>query len=242
MNNEPNHGRNHTKQLTALAMLTAVAYIATIFVQIRFMPAAPFLVYDPKDVVIVIAGFIFGPLATVMMAFVLSFIEMVTVSGSGPIGMLMNFLSSAMLAVPAAYMYRKHRNVQGAILGLAIGIAAATLTMILWNYIIMPAYTGLPREVVVSMIVPIIIPFNLIKNTLNASLVIILYKPVSLALKKARLHGAGEITGKSAADAIEAEKNTASSAFPRINIGLMLFAVFMIVSLVLVILIMQGVL
>jgi hypothetical protein len=43
------------------------------------------------------------------------------------------------------------------------------------------------REVVASMIPTLFLPFNLTKATLNSSLVLILYKPVSKALKAANV-------------------------------------------------------
>ena len=43
------------------------------------------------------------------------------------------------------------------------------------------------RSVVASMIPTLFLPFNLTKASLNASLVLILYKPVSTALKAARV-------------------------------------------------------
>ena len=44
-----------------------------------------------------------------------------------------------------------------------------------------------PRDVVAGMLLPIFLPFNLTKAMMNAGLVLVLYKPVSVALKKARV-------------------------------------------------------
>ena len=50
-----------TKKLTIIGMLCALAYIAVVVGRI---PLVLFLKYDPKDVVIVIGGLIFGPLTS----------------------------------------------------------------------------------------------------------------------------------------------------------------------------------
>jgi len=218
---------NRTKQLTTLAMLTAMAYMVGFFIRIRFMPGAPFLTYDPKDVFIIIGGFMFGPLAALTMSFVLALVEMVTVSVTGPIGALMNFLASATIACPAAYMYKRMRNLKGAIIGLVIGAIAATATMILWNYLITPVFMGVPREVVVGMLIPIILPFNLIKTTLNGAVAMMLYKPVSTALRAAKLH--------------QPDNSQTAPATRKFNIGVMLVSGFVVISLAMVILAMQGV-
>ena len=48
------------KKLTVLAMLSAIAYVAVAL--LRF-PVVLFLSYEPKDVVIAIGGFLYGPAA-----------------------------------------------------------------------------------------------------------------------------------------------------------------------------------
>ena len=75
------------KKITTLAMLAAMAYIVMAFIRIPIMPAAPFLEYDPKDILFVIAGFLFGPIESLIIVVLVCLIEMVTVSTSGPIGL-----------------------------------------------------------------------------------------------------------------------------------------------------------
>ena len=62
------------------------------------------LSYEPKDVVIAIGGFLYGPLAALGISLVVSFIEMLTISSTGWIGFVMNFLSSAAFAGTAALL------------------------------------------------------------------------------------------------------------------------------------------
>ena len=60
--------------------------------------------------------------------------------------------------------------------------------MLLWNYLITPIYMGMDREqVVVPMLIPVFLPFNLVKGGLNMALILLIYKPVVTALRKARL-------------------------------------------------------
>ena len=103
------------KKLTVLAMLSAIAYVAVAL--LRF-PVVLFLSYEPKDVVIAIGGFLYGPLAALGISLVVSFIEMLTISSTGWIGFVMNFLSSAAFAGTAALLYRKKRTQGSAIAGL----------------------------------------------------------------------------------------------------------------------------
>ncbi|MCL2225229.1 MAG: ECF transporter S component [Defluviitaleaceae bacterium] len=182
--------QNRTKKLTTLAMLIAMAFMVGATFRIRHVfAAAPFLTYDPKDVVILIGGFLFGPVSALLMSVILAFLEMATVSVTGFIGAIMNALASASFACTAAFVYSKRRNIQGAVVGLALGCVVATATMLLWNYAIIPLYVpGATRESVMAMMIPVLLPFNLIKTSLNAAIALLLYKKVVAALKAAGLY------------------------------------------------------
>ena len=178
--------RNSTRRLTLMAMLAAIAYAAMLIT--RPLPAvAGFLSYDLKDVIIAIAGFLLGPAAALIITVVVSLIEMVTVSSTGPIGLLMNVLSTAAFALPPSLMYRRERTLKNAALGLGLGVALMTAMMLAWNYIVTPMYMGVPRQVVAGMLLPTFLPFNLVKGGLNAGITMLLYKPLSAALKKTGL-------------------------------------------------------
>lgn len=176
--------QTRTNKLTVIAMLSAVAYLVMVVGRI---PVVLFLKYDPKDVIITIGGFLFGPLTAFTMSALVSFVEMFTVSATGFIGLLMNIISSCSFACTAAIIYKKKHNYKGAILGLIAGWLITTAVMLLWNYLITPIYLGYPREAVVKLLIPAFLPFNLLKGGLNASIVMLIYKPLSKALHSANL-------------------------------------------------------
>lgn len=176
---------NKIKTLAIMAMLTALAVAADMF--LRIPGIGGFLTYEPKDVILTIGAFIYNPVAGLVMSLVVCLVEMVTVSSTGFIGLLMNFLASAMFVGVASVIYYRKKTIVRAIIGLAAGSAAMIAVMLLWNYIMTPIYMGVPREAVVSMIPTLLLPFNAIKAALNASLVLLLYKPVVTALRKSKL-------------------------------------------------------
>lgn len=174
------------KKITTLAMLSAVAYVVVAVGRIP-ITSIEFLKYDPKDIIIAIGGFIYGPLASLLMSIVVSFVEMLTISESGLIGMAMNIISTCAFACTAAFVYKRWRTLTGAVAGLVIGCLAMTGGMLLWNYILTPLYMGITRETVVGMLVPIFLPFNLLKGGLNATFTMLLYKPLVTTLRRTRL-------------------------------------------------------
>jgi len=173
------------RKMATTAMLCALAYVA-VFLSRMLPPIVLFLQYDPKDIIITLGGFIFGPLSSALISVVVSLVEAVTVSDTGPIGLLMNIISTCTFACTAAVIYKKKRTLSGAIIGLIAGTLFTTAAMLLWNYAITPMYMNIPREEVKAMLIPAFLPFNLIKGGLNTAFTLLLYKPVVSALRKAK--------------------------------------------------------
>ena len=177
--------RFSTKELTMLAMISAIAYVLVTTIRI---PVVLFLKYEPKDVIITIGGFLMGPCAVLITSGVVSLIEMFSISDTGIIGCIMNFLSTCSFACVAALVYKKNHTIKGAITGLICGTAFMVAAMMLWNYMITPLYmTGTSRSDIAGMLVPVFLPFNLIKAGLNSSITLLLYKPLVNGLRKAGL-------------------------------------------------------
>ena len=174
----------NTQKTVLLAMLAAVAYIMVALIRI---PVVLFLSYEPKDVIITIGGFLLGPMAAFITSAVVSLVEMVTISSTGIIGAVMNLLSTCTFACTAAVIYKKKHDLWGAVLGLLTGSAIMIAVMLLWNWLITPLYMGGTREAVEAMLLPVFLPFNALKAGLNTALVLVLYKPLTTALRKTRL-------------------------------------------------------
>ena len=185
----------NSKTLVTMAMLCAIAFIAKWLS--NFLPNVQgFLSFDIKDVVIVIGGFILGPLHAALIALVVSILEMVTISSTGPIGLVMNLLSSCAFACVASAIYRRNRKMRSAVTGLVCGVLCMTVIMLLWNWLITPLYMGVPRSVVAGMLMTVFLPFNLAKGGINATLTMLLYKPVVTALRRAGLVEPGTGSGR----------------------------------------------
>ena len=182
-----------TKKLTTIAMLCALTYVV---MAVGRIPVVLFLKYDPSDVIVTLGGFIFGPMTSCIISFVVATIEMITVSDTGIIGWIMNVVQTLSFACVAAVIYKKKHTLSGAVIGLVTGWLVSTAVMMLWNYLITPIYMGYPREAVVELLLPAFLPFNLLKGGLNASITFLLYKPVVTVLRKTGFVPAPEQTQK----------------------------------------------
>ena len=221
METTANKSKFGIKEIACIGMLTALAYAVMALFKLIPINIAGFLTCDLKDVIIAICGFMFGPIPGVIVSVIVSLIEMITISSTGPIGMLMNIISTCAFIVPAAIIYRSNRKFSRALIGLVVGIFCMTAVMILWNWLITPLYMGVSREEVVSMLLPVFLPFNLIKAAINAALTLLLYNPIVTALRKANL---------------VAKSSSSAPKKKGLSIGVTLISLFVVASLVLVVL------
>ena len=212
--------RFSVKKMALLAMLAAVAYMMVSLIRI---PVVLFLKYEPKDVIITIGGFLLGPMASFIISLLVSLIEMITISETGPIGALMNLISTCTFACTAAIIYKRKHTINGAVVGLFTGSVIMVASMLLWNYLITPLYmTGTSRSDIAGMLVPVFLPFNLLKAGLNSGFILALYKPLVTALRKTGLIPKQE------------QRKGSSKA------GLYLFAGALLITCILFVLVLQG--
>ena len=217
--------RMSTKTITSVAMLTGIAYV--VMLCSKLLPSVNgFLDFDFKDVVICIGGFTYGPTVAAFISILVAFIELITISGTGPIGFIMNALATCSFCCTASLIYKKRHTKGGAILGLSIGVVSLVTVMLLWNYLITPIYQNVPRDVVAKMLPTVFFPFNLAKGGMNMAATLLLYKPIVTALRKAGL--APPSTGS---------QNNAK----RFSAGFILFALALLATFVTLALVLYGV-
>lgn len=174
------------KKICGIGVFAALAYITT-FICKLIPNVAGFLSIDAKDAVIAIASFVYGPLAAPIIALIVAFVEFITISTTGIWGLVMNFVSSATFSLVVSLIYKYRKTFNGAIIGFAVTTVITTAVMVVLNPIIVPLYSGAPREVVVSMIPTILLPFNFAKTLMNSAIAMLLYKPIINAMRASRL-------------------------------------------------------
>ena len=217
--------RMDTKKLATLAMLTALAYV--VMYLSKLMPSVNgFLDFDFKDVVLCIGGFVYGPIAALMMIVIVCVLEMVTVSHTDIIGCIMNIVATASFVCTACAIYKRKHTMKGAIAGLASAVVVLVVVMLAWNYFLTPIYQQIPREAVAAMLPTVFLPFNAVKGGLNMTATLLVYKPVVDALRRAKL--------------IPESTSQAAPVQGKKHLGMTLVILFVFVSCVLFALSLQG--
>ena len=173
------------KRLAVCAMLIAVSFLVT-FCTAMFKVSG-FLSLDLKDAVLSMISLMYGPLYGFISVIAVALLEFITISSTGVYGLIMNILASGTFVLVCGTVYKFKRNFTGAILAGILTIISVTAVMITANIFITPYYLKMPTEVVLDMIIPVLLPFNLFKSVLNSSLMLLIYKPFTNVLKKNRL-------------------------------------------------------
>ena len=189
------------KLLVQIAMLSAVAVVLMLFdFPLPFLP--PFYKLDFSEVVVLIGGFAFGPLAAVIIEFLKIILNLLFNStDTFFVGEIANFLIGCSFVVPAAIVYKKHKTKKAALKGLILGTIVMIIVGGLMNaFILLPVYSWaykMPLEGLIEMgsklngninelttfVLFATTPLNLIKGILSSSIVLLIYKRLSTILK-----------------------------------------------------------
>lgn len=167
------------RELVTLAIFSALG-MALSFIQIPIFPPAPWLQYDPSGIVTLTVALMYGPAAGIVVQLV-SWIPKLIMS---PLGSLLTFVAMIGAVLVVGLIYKKFHNLKGAIVSLVLGSIVFICLAIAMNFLITPIYSpGVTVEAVAGMVVPILLPFNLIKCGINGVATGLLYKPVSNLVK-----------------------------------------------------------
>ena len=146
-----------------------------------------------------IASFALGPWWGVAVCLIKNLIN-VTMTTTGGVGELANFLMGVAFVLPAGYIYRFKKNRAGALLGSVVGaIASAVLGFPINYFITYPFYaaTMIPMDTIIGMYSKLLgfvdtleeclwifnVPFTLLKGAIVTVLTFLVYKPMSGLIK-----------------------------------------------------------
>lgn len=169
-----------TRRIAVTALLCAMAAICTLLLEFPILPGVTWLKYDPSGIVALIAGFAFGPATGAVVSVIPYLVHVAT--ASGVYGMIMAVLATFSLVMPASLIYQRNRTMRGAVLGLVVGGVVCLAACVVGNLIVTPFYTGMPLDAVVALIVPALLPFNLIKIIVNCAVFALIMRPAFKAM------------------------------------------------------------
>ena len=178
-----NTNRWSTKQLVTMALMCAIAILLS-FIEFPVFPAASFLKLDISFVPSAVMGFAYGTGPGILVGIACAVAHGV-ITGNW-VGCLMNIIACCAFIIPAAAIYTRNRTFKGAMIGLVVAIVCLVVAAIIANLVIDPIFYGIPFDVVAGLVVPAILPFNIIKGVVIAALTGIVYKSISNLITPAK--------------------------------------------------------
>ena len=165
-----------TRQLVTMALMSAIAALLS-FIEFPLLPGVTWLKFDASNMPAMVAGFAYGPAGGIAVGIITAIIHGLLMADFT--GALMNIMVVVCFVLPAALIYKKMHTFTGAIIGLVFSIIAGVIGAIIGNLLLTPSWLGVPFDAVVALIIPVLIPFNIIKGLINAVLTLIIYKSIS---------------------------------------------------------------
>ncbi len=172
-----------TKQLVTMALMCAISILLS-FIEFPIMPAASFLKLDIALVPSAVVGFAFGAGPGVLVGIVGAVVHG-AITGNW-VGCLMNIIVACAFIIPSSAIYKRNRTFKGAIIGLVVATICLIAGAIVANLIVDPIFYGMPFDVVAGLILPALLPFNIIKGVVVSILTALVYKSISNLITPAK--------------------------------------------------------
>lgn len=190
-----------TKNLVVTAMLGAISGVLMVL-EIPMFFVLPFIKLDLSELPIMIGGFVMGPVWGILVAIIKILVKLVIKGTSTAfVGELANLSAALLYMLPAAIIYRKNKTRKHAGIGMAVGTLAASVGMVILNtFVMFPFYMnlfGIDEAALIGMssqanplatnmlsiMLFMIFPFNIVKYGIVSILTMLVYKRISGLIK-----------------------------------------------------------
>lgn len=175
--------KNNIKRIATIGIVTALSIILVMIVHFPLIPAVSFLEYDPADIPIYTLTLIYGPITGTIITVITSFIQGFTVSAnSGIYGIIMHIISTGVFVWGCGLTKKLFKRLfysewLPVLLSLLSGVVLSVAVMIPANLLITPYFMGVSVEAVKGLM-PLIILFNVAKQSINAVITAIVYRAI----------------------------------------------------------------
>ena len=175
--------QSNVRKLVILALLVAIAVVLS---QLKTFPLfSSFLQYDASGAIVLLAALLYGPVEGVIVAILVGVLRLPLAEGGGPFGIAMDVAAYLALVIPAGLLFTRLKSRRGGqVIALVPGIICMVVMMIVLNLTLTPVFWHIPRPLVIQMIIPALLPFNVLKALANTALAFGVYE----ALKKSVIH------------------------------------------------------
>ncbi len=174
-----------TKSIAGMAIFTALSFGIS-FLEFSVFPASAvaFLKLDFSNAFIMLAGFMYGPIAAIFVGVIKELLCLIGTQTFG-VGQIANMIVILVYVIPPAIVYTRKKGIKVVIISLAIACLLQTVTALIVNkFITFPLY-GMADAF--DSVVWLILAFNVIKSVSVSVLTVLLYKRIGYVFEKIKI-------------------------------------------------------
>ena len=188
-----------TKTIAKIGMLAAISYIL-MFISVPLPIFPSFLKIDVSDIPAILGGFALGPVPGFIIVVIKNTLQAVTATTTGGIGEFANIIIGGSYVFILSMVYKYKKDIKGVLIGSILGIMAMTIVGCVVNYYVMlPLYgkmMGLDAIIsmgavinprvndLLSFVIWMIAPFNIVKGLVMSLCITPIYKKTSNIISK----------------------------------------------------------
>lgn len=174
-----------TRKIAGMAIFAAIAYGVS-FLEFSVFPASAvwFLKLDFSNAFIMLAGFMYGPVAAFFVGIIKELLCLIGTSTFG-VGQIANVLVILVYVLPPSIIYLKHKGFKVVAISLLCSCVLQTVAALVVNkFITFPLY-GMSDVFDESFW--LIVAFNVIKSVSVSIITVLLYKRISYVFEKIKI-------------------------------------------------------
>ena len=184
-----------TKNISGMAVFSALSFVVYLLeIPIFAGTPASFLELDLSNVLVLLAGFMYGALPAIIVCAIKELIH-ISVGSTGGVGELANFIITVSYVLVPTLVYRYKKGFKVVVLTLLIAcVIQVGISLLVNKFINFPFFMGSipfkPNAVSEKMFGKLwvyVLAFNAIKSVLISIITILLYKKISHLFKKINL-------------------------------------------------------
>ena len=174
--------KSNIAKMAIVGVLSAIAYLL-MFMEFSVPLMPVFIKMDLSDFPALIGSLAVGPAGGIIIALIKNLLHL-TVTSTGGVGELSNFILNAVFILPAGLLYKKKKSKKSACGGAVLGAILMALVSVVSNYFVvypvyynfMPADTIFPgvKSILQSLIV-FNMPFTFVKAMISVVITFLVY-------------------------------------------------------------------
>lgn len=172
-----------TRKMVIIGLFVALSYVISLF-EFPIFLATPYLKLDFGNVFILLIGFLFGPLSGIVACALKELLCLIGTTSAGA-GQVANALVTVAYIIIPCSVYKYKKGLKTVILTLILACILGTGAALIANrFVVFPLYMGESAAAVFSEVFWYVAAFNAIKTLSVSIATTLLYKRLSVFIKK----------------------------------------------------------